>query len=312
MAGELEDAELGALAATGCSTTSPSSASSTRRGAGTRELERSPPSCNSRSTGTRRWPGAACWAALAGRFDEAERLAARLRRLAERRRAPDARTHFTAQLVALRREQGRLDELLPEIERLAGDEPTAAAWRSSCRSPISTPATARARGRLRAALADGATMPRTMLWLTATALAGRGRRASSATPTAPRGCTPSSSRYADRLSSGASPATPAPCTACSAAPPPSPAGASDARRALRGGTGAPRRAGRRGAARANALRLRRAAAARHAADRGERRRLLRRRGRRPPLGMAGVAARAAGWRGERPMLVLTRKPSSRS
>ena len=74
------------------------------------------------------WRGV--WAGLAGRFDEAERLARDSVRLAERAGAPDARTHFTAQLVAVRREQGRLDELLPNIERLARGDSHAAAWRS--------------------------------------------------------------------------------------------------------------------------------------------------------------------------------------
>jgi hypothetical protein len=70
------------------------------------------------------------WAALAGRFEEAERLAVSSVRLAEHARAPDARMHLTAQLLAVRREQARLDELLPAIERYASDEPAAAAWRS--------------------------------------------------------------------------------------------------------------------------------------------------------------------------------------
>jgi RecA/RadA recombinase len=70
------------------------------------------------------------WAGLAGRFEEAERIARESVRLAEHAGAPDAQAHFTAQLVALRREQGRLHELLPEIERLAGAEPSAFAWRS--------------------------------------------------------------------------------------------------------------------------------------------------------------------------------------
>ena len=74
------------------------------------------------------WRGV--WAGLAGRFDEAERLARDSVRLAERAAAPDARTHFTAQLVAVRREQGRLDELLPDIERLARGDSHAAVWRS--------------------------------------------------------------------------------------------------------------------------------------------------------------------------------------
>lgn len=78
------------------------------------------------------WHASLVWrcilTALAGGFDEAERLARDSVALAERARAPEARTHFTAQLVGLRREQGRLDELLPELERLARDEPTVGPW----------------------------------------------------------------------------------------------------------------------------------------------------------------------------------------
>lgn len=110
------------------------------------------------------------WAALDGRFEEAERLASRSVRLAEHAGAPDARMHWTAQLVSLRREQGRLHELLPAIERFASDEPAGAAWRSvlplaylDARDPC------RAQAAYDRALAGGpATMPRTMLWLTAT------------------------------------------------------------------------------------------------------------------------------------------------
>ena len=63
-----------------------------------------------------------------------------------------------------------------------------------------------------------------MLWLTAIGVAGRGGRTSSATPTAGRGSTRSSSPARTGSSSGPSPATPAACTACSAAPRPSQAG----------------------------------------------------------------------------------------
>jgi hypothetical protein len=70
------------------------------------------------------------WAGLAGRFEEAERLARHSVRLAEDGGDAHAQAHFTAQLVAVRREQGRLHELLPQIERYAGDQPAAAAWRS--------------------------------------------------------------------------------------------------------------------------------------------------------------------------------------
>jgi hypothetical protein len=107
-------------------------------------------------------------AGLAGRFDEAEQFARDSVRLAERAGAPDARTHFTAQLVAVRREQGRLDELLPEVERLAHGDSHVAAWRSL--EPL---AYLDAGDRARASAAydhavDHGT-ERNMLWLTATA-----------------------------------------------------------------------------------------------------------------------------------------------
>jgi hypothetical protein len=111
------------------------------------------------------------WAALAGRFEDAERTARESVQLAEHAGAPDAQAHFTAQLVAVRREQGRLHELLPQIERLAGPEPAASAWRS-----ILPLAYLDAGDRMRAwtaydsALGGGvATMHRSMLWLTAMA-----------------------------------------------------------------------------------------------------------------------------------------------
>jgi hypothetical protein len=111
------------------------------------------------------------WATLAGRFEEAERTARESVQLADHADAPEAHAHFTAQLVAVRREQGRLHELLPQIERLAGPGPAASAWRS-----ILPLAYLDAGDRTRAwaaydkALGGGvATMPRTMLWLAAMA-----------------------------------------------------------------------------------------------------------------------------------------------
>jgi tetratricopeptide (TPR) repeat protein len=105
--------------------------------------------------------------ALAGRFDEAERLARESFALAERARAPAAGTHFTAQLVGLRREQGRLDELLPELERLAREEASVGPWR--CVLPLAyldAGDRARARGAYGAALAGGVSaVPRTVSWL---------------------------------------------------------------------------------------------------------------------------------------------------
>ena len=68
------------------------------------------------------WRGV--WAQLAGRFEEAERMAREGLRLAERAGAPDARANFTAQLLPLLREQGRLPELRGELQRLATRERT--------------------------------------------------------------------------------------------------------------------------------------------------------------------------------------------
>jgi AAA ATPase domain len=105
--------------------------------------------------------------ALAGRFDEAERLARESFALAERARAPAARAHFTAQLVGLRREQGRLNELLPELERLAREEATVGPWQ--CVLPLAyldAGDPARARGAYDTALAGGVSaVPRTVSWL---------------------------------------------------------------------------------------------------------------------------------------------------
>ena len=109
------------------------------------------------------------WAGLAGRFEEAERIARESLRLAEHAGASDAQAHFTAQLVALRREQGRLRELLPEIERLADTEPAASAWRSLLPlAYLEAGDRAGAEAAYESALGGGvATAPRSMFWLTA-------------------------------------------------------------------------------------------------------------------------------------------------
>jgi hypothetical protein len=112
------------------------------------------------------WGGV--WAGLAGRFQQAERLARESLRLAEQAKAPDAHRHFAAQLVALRREQGRLDELLPAIERFAADEPDAGLWRSiQPLAYLDGGNRSEAHATYARALDGGAaTIPRTMLWLT--------------------------------------------------------------------------------------------------------------------------------------------------
>ena len=74
------------------------------------------------------WRGV--FAQFAGRLGEAERLARESLRLAERAGTPDAGRHFTAQLLAVRREQRRLAELLPDVSRLADDGPGGLVWRA--------------------------------------------------------------------------------------------------------------------------------------------------------------------------------------
>ena len=72
------------------------------------------------------WRGV--WAELGGRYDEAERLAREGLRLAERARAPNAHQAFTAQLLLMRRDQGRIEELLPDIELFVAEDSRVLAW----------------------------------------------------------------------------------------------------------------------------------------------------------------------------------------
>ena len=59
------------------------------------------------------------WAHVAGRLDEAERIHRESLRVAEAAGATEARGFFLTQLFAVRRDQGRLGEMLEPIERLA-------------------------------------------------------------------------------------------------------------------------------------------------------------------------------------------------
>ena len=66
---------------------------------------------------------ALAWRAVAahlnGHFEEAERIARESLRIAEAAGAPEARAFFLTQLFAVRREQGRLAELVDPLERLS-------------------------------------------------------------------------------------------------------------------------------------------------------------------------------------------------
>ena len=70
------------------------------------------------------------WAQLAGRVEEAERLARESYGSPARAGAPTPRGIYTAQLFAVRRDQGRLAELLEPIERLSREPGTVGVmWR---------------------------------------------------------------------------------------------------------------------------------------------------------------------------------------
>ena len=112
------------------------------------------------------WRGV--WAGLAGRFEEAERLAQASVALAERAGDPDAQAHFTAQLFAVRREQGRLHELLEPIARAgAGDGPVSLHWRAMLAlAHVDAGDVRAARSTVSEALSAGVSaVPQTMLWL---------------------------------------------------------------------------------------------------------------------------------------------------
>jgi tetratricopeptide (TPR) repeat protein len=79
---------------------------------------------------------ALAWRAVAahlnGHFDEAERIARESLRIAEAAGAPEARAFFLTQLFAVRREQGRLAELVDPLERLAHvPGPVGVSWRAT-------------------------------------------------------------------------------------------------------------------------------------------------------------------------------------
>ena len=117
---------------------------------------------------TRRWPGLV-WAALAGRFEEAEQLAHSSVRLAEHApRLVDAPPGAAAGGPA---EQGRLRELLPEIERCDGQ----VARRRGAVLPLAHLDAGdrdRAQAAYDRALEGGPGGTCTMLWLTATSALG--------------------------------------------------------------------------------------------------------------------------------------------
>jgi tetratricopeptide (TPR) repeat protein len=70
-------------------------------------------------------------AVIEGRFAEGEHLAQQALHLGQRVQPESAVHHFSAQLFCLYREQGRLQALLPSVQRLAAQYPSVPAWRSA-------------------------------------------------------------------------------------------------------------------------------------------------------------------------------------
>lgn len=108
------------------------------------------------------------WAGLAGRFEAAERLARESVRLAESAGDPDAREHYTSQLLTLRRAQGRTPELIEDMEGFAtAGGVVGRSWLAALAPAyVEAGEPDRAAVAYREALEDGpAAMPRTMAWL---------------------------------------------------------------------------------------------------------------------------------------------------
>jgi tetratricopeptide (TPR) repeat protein len=106
-------------------------------------------------------------ALLEGRFGEVEALALEALRLGQEAQNSGAGQLFGVQLLALRREQGRLTEIVAGVERLATEHPAVPAWRAAramVHAEIGREADARSElDRLGAR--DFADVPRDLFWL---------------------------------------------------------------------------------------------------------------------------------------------------
>jgi tetratricopeptide (TPR) repeat protein len=122
-----------------------------------------------------RWHAATFRAAVAlveGRFGDAEGLATEALALGQRAQSQTALLHYGQQLIKLRGEQGRLDEVLPMVEMAAAEASTVPAWRCSLADLYSvTGRREQARIEFEALATDGfAGIPRDTSWLVAMCL----------------------------------------------------------------------------------------------------------------------------------------------
>ena len=109
------------------------------------------------------------WAQMAGRVGDAERLAREAYELGRQAQARDADTVYAAQLVTLRRREGRLAEFLPTIESYVEQNPALVVWGAVLSLAYLT-AGDRERGvaEFERLAQDGfAGVPRDMFWFTA-------------------------------------------------------------------------------------------------------------------------------------------------
>jgi hypothetical protein len=110
------------------------------------------------------------FAQLDGRVEETERLAEQALAIGRRADAGDARSTHAARLLLLRRQQGRLAELLPEIRDVAKDTGLPAWEAGLALAEIEAGDTASGRARLTELVAGGGRrVPRDWYWLPAMA-----------------------------------------------------------------------------------------------------------------------------------------------
>lgn len=101
-----------------------------------------------------------------GRFDSVERLAGEAFRIGEEAQNANAAPMFGAQLVHLRSEQGRIDELIPGLEQFVERMPLVPAWRAALAGAYAQLGRVREAGAELERLArEGfAAIPRDVLW----------------------------------------------------------------------------------------------------------------------------------------------------
>ncbi len=111
---------------------------------------------------------------VGGDFAEAETLAARARELGQQAESPNALALFSAQLYAIRRDQGRLGELEPLLARLGETMPRMPSFAfARAEARLARGDVAEARAFLRAAMESQGRLPHDLNWGAAASIAAR-------------------------------------------------------------------------------------------------------------------------------------------